>query len=436
MACRSSKMKKYNRLPKAVYGLGLHDVGYSENMGAINQATGQNKGWFGQVLGGEKNIAGAKPGVGSAIGAVGTVGSGIIDSAKSENVVKYTDSGPSWSQSAVGSFGPWGAAISGVSQMGESALEAGYNMDEFGNVSNKGYHRFAESFKTGALDPAQNLEVLGDDRFSAGEKVGSMLLPGLAGWFGSKHDQEDAQAREREYKNALNQKKLSQLNKETINYNPVFANGGDLKTLQPKYPIVPDPEKLAKDTFTYPRELTIGGQRMFLDPFAGEHTTFENRYKPAIQHQTSTVRDRVLRPKTFQNTIDSAVNDFGMSREDFKSNYQNNPKEFIQGLASQMPNKYKARKNSLGKWSLYEYMPSNAGTQNYKDGGNLNYTDPNTPIVNNYKGQKHSGPDGGIPVDKNGTPSAMTGNTPVALTENNEISYNGYIFSDTLKTKK
>ena len=39
-------------------------------------------------------------------------------------------------------------------------------------------------------------------------------------------------------------------------------------------------------------------------------------------------------------------------------------------------------------------------------------------------------------VDGNGNPTAITGNSPVALTEKGEVSYNGYVFSDTIEYKK
>ena len=55
------------------------------------------------------------------------------------------------------------------------------------------------------------------------------------------------------------------------------------------------------------------------------------------------------------------------------------------------------------------------------------------PIVRKYSGQTHEGPNEGIPVDSNGNPSAMTGRSPITLTERNEVVYNGYVFSDVIK---
>lgn len=50
-----------------------------------------------------------------------------------------------------------------------------------------------------------------------------------------------------------------------------------------------------------------------------------------------------------------------------------------------------------------------------------------------YAGQSHQGPDGGIPVDKLGNPAAKNMGQPIALVEDGEVSYKGYIFSDKLK---
>lgn len=69
------------------------------------------------------------------------------------------------------------------------------------------------------------------------------------------------------------------------------------------------------------------------------------------------------------------------------------------------------------------------------NGGNLNKQDNGNglPVVNNYMGQSHNGPNQGIPVDAQGNPSVKTGNKPVALTENGEVNFQGYIFSDELE---
>jgi hypothetical protein len=67
-----------------------------------------------------------------------------------------------------------------------------------------------------------------------------------------------------------------------------------------------------------------------------------------------------------------------------------------------------------------------------KFGGQLKNTFNRTPNIVNYKGQTHNGPDEGIPVDEEGNPSVVSGKEPIALTENGEVTWNGYVFSDKL----
>lgn len=59
------------------------------------------------------------------------------------------------------------------------------------------------------------------------------------------------------------------------------------------------------------------------------------------------------------------------------------------------------------------------------------------PMPQVYEGQSHLGPNGGIPIDGNGNPSVVSKNRPIALVENNEVSWMSpqgtpYIFSDKL----
>lgn len=58
--------------------------------------------------------------------------------------------------------------------------------------------------------------------------------------------------------------------------------------------------------------------------------------------------------------------------------------------------------------------------------------------ITKYSGQTHDGPDGGIPVDASGSPVAMSGQDPVGLVEDGEVSWtdpvskSAYIFSNKL----
>ncbi len=67
-------------------------------------------------------------------------------------------------QQLVGKAGPFGALISGVSQLGTSQLD-------------KSDSKVAGAISSGVFDPASNLEALGDSDFSTGEKALSLLTP-------------------------------------------------------------------------------------------------------------------------------------------------------------------------------------------------------------------------------------------------------------------
>jgi len=68
----------------------------------------------------------------------------------------------------------------------------------------------------------------------------------------------------------------------------------------------------------------------------------------------------------------------------------------------------------------------------FADGGQMPGMMPD--MVQEYKGQTHQGPNGGIPVDKKGNPSVTGDRGPIAKVENGEVSWNGYVFSNRLKS--
>lgn len=78
-------------------------------------------------------------------------------------------------QQIVGQAGPWGAAISGVSQMATGPLD-------------KSDSPVAGSIAAGIFDPSRNTKSLSDDRFSTGEKALSMALPFAYGFMAKKKD--------------------------------------------------------------------------------------------------------------------------------------------------------------------------------------------------------------------------------------------------------
>jgi hypothetical protein len=71
-----------------------------------------------------------------------------------------------------------------------------------------------------------------------------------------------------------------------------------------------------------------------------------------------------------------------------------------------------------------------------KDGGPIGVgTIGDKLIMKEYTGQTHDGPEGGIPVDENGTPTILSKKAAAALVENGEVEWNGYVFSNNHKTK-
>jgi len=73
-------------------------------------------------------------------------------------------------------------------------------------------------------------------------------------------------------------------------------------------------------------------------------------------------------------------------------------------------------------------------SREFQNGGNISENN-GTPIIRKYNGQSHEGNQGGIEVDQEGNPTAITGKQGIALTENGEVNFNGYIFSDNIEYK-
>ena len=76
--------------------------------------------------------------------------------------------------------------------------------------------------------------------------------------------------------------------------------------------------------------------------------------------------------------------------------------------------------------------PPVAYTPTFAKGGNISTMD-NNKYVDYSEGQSHAGPDGGIPVDQQGQPTALSGGAEVALTEKGEVTFNSYVFSNEIK---
>lgn len=332
------------------------------------------------------------------IGAIGTTGAALIDATKTKEQQMYTDSGASWSQSLVSSAGPWGSAISGVSQLGTSALESTYDYDEYGYVENEDWTKIGKSLETGLLDPAQNLNVAFSDEYTTGERIGAALLPGLAGIFETEKEQEEAIERKRTAETAKDAAMLAELNRNIRDYNPIFKYGGHLA-------------KKANGG-------TIEGEENDL-----KMKLFKSS-KPNVR--TAYYTPNELRPRTKRNTIDTLISDFGMTREEAVGQYS---KELLDSIAGTTP-RYVSGVSSIGEPVLNEYIPNIGKKTTLAKGGFIP-----KPIARKYGGQTHEGPDEGVRVDSNGNPTSITGNRPVALTEKNEVVYNGYVFSDQIKYK-
>lgn len=109
----------------------------------------------------------------------------------------------------------------------------------------------------------------------------------------------------------------------------------------------------------------------------------------------------------------------------------------MQGLKMNKNNKLTFNTDSTGNQDIFRNATE----------GKLSYADlglgkrANGGDLENYSGQTHSGPQGGIPVDAQGTPTITNGEQPTALVEDGEVSFtdpdNGevYIFSNRLSRK-
>lgn len=92
---------------------------------------------------------------GNAIGAAGTMAAGSIQSGWNQNMVDTHGTGPSTGQSLVGAAGPWGAAISGVSQMGTSIGDS----------------------ISGGVDPETGKPYEGEAQYQAGQNLSYIFSP-------------------------------------------------------------------------------------------------------------------------------------------------------------------------------------------------------------------------------------------------------------------
>ena len=91
-----------------------------------------------------------------------------------------------------------------------------------------------------------------------------------------------------------------------------------------------------------------------------------------------------------------------------------------------------AQQNRVGNiQDRLAYNPVPQYTPTFAYGGQLQQGTPQAEFQE-YSGQTHAGPDQGIGVDQYGQAAAASGNPEVALTEDGEVTFDGYVFSDQL----
>jgi len=381
---------QYNAPQMADYGnaIGGDSAFNTVTAGARGNSSMAN---FNDTQYGDYNASGAM----SAAGVVGSVGSGMIDANLDQNQLGYEgiDPGASWSQSAVGSTGAWGAAISGVSQLGVSALDSGVKVSDEGTVENESYDKFASSLETGLLDPAQNLDVVFSDDYTGAERIGSLLMPGLAGIYQADKEQEDAENAAAE-RRKLEGRKRRAMREQTpkVDYQPtlMYPNGGKVGGI------------VGYDAY---------GKPIYSQTPAGLNTA---SYTP-----------NELRPRTVIDTRNTAVDTLGIDPNEFKTGYRNNPQAYTDSIANVYPNRYKSEQNSLGNWTLSEYIANPNKTTEFAKGGQtgrpsieLNNGNANAELETK---EVFRTPDGSIEKVPEGTPSHKNGGVKMTLPEGTEI---------------
>ena len=436
-----------------------------QNNGGIGEGINLNNtgvdsaGGFMDTQYGDTNIGGTL----NTVGVIGSVGSSLIDSyGKDENQQKYTDSGSSWSQDVVGMAGPWGSAISGVSQLGSSALETGVNYNEYGVAENQSYNKLSKSLETGLLDPAQNLDVVFSDDYSTTERVGAALLPGLAGITQADQEQEEAISRELAAKQAKNQARLSEINQDVNQYKSLYKYGGKLKKLQngsyldtpdKLNPITPEPIQQAPSGYINKnkgltpyykgRDIRVPGYQRpmmgYIDNPVDNNNTPKKLYSKNLEPINKSLSIGISQSEGRPMTRESAILRTADILNEPVSNVRETPDLYFKRLIDQSEGYFQRGVSGTNKETLKEIIPTDRYNtkgsnkiQFKRFGGDLNNTFNRTPNITNYKGQTHDGPDEGIPVDEQGNPSVVSGKEPVALTENGEVIWDGYVFSNEL----
>jgi len=155
-------------------------------------------------------------------------------------------------------------------------------------------------------------------------------------------------------------------------------------------------------------------------------------------YATASFTPNELRPRTLADTRNTAINQFGISANEFNTGYRANPQTYTDSLAGLQPNRYKSEINSLGNPTLSEYIPNVNRRQTFQDGGTT-HTMPDGTVHpgathEDYLRMQKQGanaeletkeifrtPDGEIEKVPEGTPNHNNGGVKLSLPEGTEI---------------
>lgn len=299
-------------------------------------------------------------------------------------------------------YGVIGQVAGAAGEVGGKLLKPNY--DEYGNATSESQEQLY--YQAGAyFDPLGAAE----SQDSFGEGVVAALLPGWGGENTRKKEAADAKDRKNKAIAQKNQAGLDQLNQgivATSGAERYFAKyGGKLPRMAIGGPIE---ENVPRDAF-------------------GNIKSGSGNWQEA--YYTSNIE----RPRTKSNTINTLVNEFDFDRETANARYSPELLDSIAGTTD----KYKYATSSTGNPVLNEmYSNKAARTQIFEQGGGLNNINNSNPVIRQYKGETHdNGVNGGIEVGSDGNPTSITGKKGIALVENDEVAFDGYIFSNSIEYK-